>query len=262
MKRQWPLPYSGLPALMSGISMICFTGGILTGFLNAPVVMSILIVLGFVFGLLSAGRRIEVVSDSVVLEYGFTRTALKYTIKDIIDVFDINELSRGNLVRYFKYHLFIFNLVIVLPIIYLILKGVYPNPVYLPILFIPVFIGIVLQLYIVFTAKNYRKLIRRVSQVLSIVWVTIGFIVGMTYREVYGKSLFTDPSATILYFIGMVLLAASTIVLIALMCKHHVVIIESADGKSYAIGTSSAEDAKKLMKHILEVIAKNAEATT
>lgn len=266
MNRWWSLPYSGLPALLSSISLVCFTGGILLSIAYRstipPLITTALITVGFITALISVGRDVELVKDGVVLKYGFPKVVLKYVVRDIVGVFDVNELRRGNLLRYFKYHIFVFNLIIALPIVSLIINGVYPNPAYLPLLLIPVFLGVVLQVYIAFTAKSYRKLLRRITHVLSVAWVSVGFVVGLTYREVYKESLLSNPSALTLYMVGMLLLATSTIVIMALMSRRHVVIIEAANGKFYAVGTLSDADAKYLIRSILEVIAGNAETTS
>ncbi len=260
MNRWWSLPYSGLPALLSSVSLVCFTGGILLSIAYRstipPLITTALITVGFIVALISAGRDIELAKDGVVLKYGFPKVVLKYVVRDIVGVFDVNELRRGNLLRYFKYHIFVFNLIIALPITYLIIKGVYPNPAYLPLLLIPVFLGVVLQVYIAFTAKSYRKLLRRITYVLLITWVSVVFVVGLTCRE----SLLSGPSALALYLIGMLLLA--TILFMTLKSGHHIVIIEASNGKFYAVGTSSDAEAKNLIRSILEVIAENAETTS
>lgn len=261
MVEYWCLPYSRLPAILSGLSITCFAAALLFGLLDNSLLMVLLLCLGFLSGLLSTGREVEVRNGYIVLRYGFPKSIIKYVVRDIISILDVNELEKGSLVRYFKYHLFMFSLIIVLPLIYLSAKGLYPSPAYLPLIFLPVFIGVVLQLYIMFTSKSYRRMIRLMTWILAGAWSVIGFIVGVTYREVYGRSLFSDPNATILYFTSMMLLAISSIVLLALMGRHHIVIIETSDRKFYAIGTSSAQSARELIKKILEEVIGGAEAT-
>ncbi len=259
VNKWWPMPYSGLPALMSCTSILCFTSGmilVISG-LNS-LVAPIVIAFGFIAGLLSVGREAKICDHKLILGYGFPKAIIKYVVEDVVDVFDVNELSRGKLVKYFKYHLFVFSLIMSLPVIYLAVEGLYPNPVYLPLLLLPVFLGVALQLYIMFTAESYRKLLRRLIFMLGIVWSLVGFIVGATYRELYGKSLFSDPSATLLYFAGMILLAVSTITILALHGRHHVVIVESSDGRFYAIAVASPNYAKELVKLIArEVMVRN-----
>ena len=263
VNRWWPAPYSGLPALMSCASLLCLTLGMILAIsrlnsLAAPTVIAI----GFIAGLLSAGREVRIRNHKLILGYGFPKAVIKYVVEDVVDVFDVNELSRGKLVRYFKYHLFVLSLIMSLPAIYLAVEGLYPSPVYLPLLLLPVFLGVALQLYVLLTAESYRKLIGKLIFILGMVWSLVGFIVGATYRELHGKSLFSDPSATLLYFTGMLLLAVSTITMLALHSRQHVVIVESGDGKFYAIATASPDHAKELVKLIAkEVMARN-EATS
>ncbi len=262
MVEYWCLPYSRLPAVLSGASIMCFVLGTLLGLANAsPIQVLPLILLGLTLGLLSAGREVRVAEGSVILQYGFPKAVIKYVVRDVVSVLDVNELESGNLVRYFKYHLFVFSLIIALPLIYLLVKGLYPSPAYLPLIFLPVFLGVILQLYIVMTSKSYRRMIRLMTWVMAGAWSAIGFVVGMTYREIYGKSLFSDPNASVLYFTGMLLLAAMSVLLLALMGGHHVVIIEANDGKFYAIGTLNAEAARELIKTILKEVVGGAEAT-
>ncbi len=262
VNKWWPTPYSGLPALMSCASLLCFTLGMILAVsglssLAAPIVIAI----GFMAGLISVGREVRICNHKLILGYGFPKAIVRYVVEDVVDIFDVNELSRGKLVRYFKYHLFVFSLIMLLPVIYLAVEGLYPSPVYLPLLLLPVFLGVALQLYIMFTAESYRKLIRRLMFTLAIVWSLVGFIVGATYRELYGKSLFSDPSATLLYFTGMLLLAVSTITILALRSRQHVIIVESSDGRFYAIATASPNYAKELVKLIAKEVMVRNEAT-
>ncbi len=262
VNKWWPTPYSGLPALMSCTSLLCFTLGMILAIsglnsLAAPIVIAI----GFMAGLLSVGREVRIYNHKLILGYGFPKVIIRYVVEDVVDVFDVNELSRGKLVRYFKYHLFVFSLIMSLPVIYLAVEGLYPSPAYLPLLLLPAFLGIVLQLYVMLTAESYRKLVRRLIFILGMVWSLVGFIVGATYRELYGKSLFSDPSAALLYFTGMLLLAVSTITILALHERHHVVIVESGNGGFYAIATASPNYARELVKLIVREVMIRNEAT-
>ncbi len=261
MVKYWALPYSRLPAILSGASITCFTLAILMWLLNNAFYPVLLFYLGILFSLLSVGRNVEIRDNSIVLWYGYPKAVIRYVVRDVVSVFDVNELERGSLVRYFKYHLFVFSLIIVLPLMYLSAKGLYPNPAYLPLIFLPVFIGIILQLYIMLTSRSYRRMMRWMGWILASVWTTVGFVVGIVYRETYGESLFSNLNATILYFTGMLLLAISSVILLALIGRHHVIIVETADKEFYAIGTLSARDAKELIRKILEEVVKNAEAT-
>jgi len=263
VNRWWPAPYSGLPALMSCASLLCLTLGmiLLISGLNSLAALTV-IAIGFIAGLLSAGREVRVRNHKLILGYGFPKAIIRYVVDDVVDVFDVNELSRGKLIRYFKYHLFVFSLIMSLPVIYLVIKGLYPSPVYLPLLLLPVFLGVALQLYVMLTAESYRKLVRRLVFILGMVWSLVGFIVGATYREIYGKSLFSDPSATLLYFAGMLLLAVTTITVLALHERHHVVIVEGGNGGFYAIVAASPNYARELVKLIAkEVMIRNEAAS-
>lgn len=234
---------------------MCFTVGILLLVAGISDVMApIIVAIGFIMGLLSVGKDVKVSEGLFELKYGFSVAVIKYAIKNVVDVFNINSLSRGKLVKYFKYHLFIFSLIIALPIIYLVIKGFYPNLAYLPFLFLPVFLGVILQLYMSFTAESYRKLISKLTIAPSTAWDSVGFVVGATYREYYGQSLFSNITATTLYFIGTLLLAVSTIVLLSILSKHHIVIIETSNNKFYAIGTSTPSDAEELLRLILKEV--------
>lgn len=53
-------------------------------------------------GLMASGGRVVIRGDSIVVEYGFPKAVLGHAIREVVEVFDVNELSRGRLVRYFK----------------------------------------------------------------------------------------------------------------------------------------------------------------
>lgn len=248
---------------MNCLSMLCFTIGILLSAAGILDFMQLVIVVvgGFTARLLSSGRSVEVKSNYLILSYGFPKPVVRYVVRNVTDVFDANEISRGRLVKYFKYHLFVFTLIMFLPVMYVIVKGLYPSLAYIPFLLAPVLIGVVLELYIAFTAESYRRLIRRLMIVLSMVLALACFIAGVSYEEYYGATLFHDVNAMVYYLLGVVLLATAAITFLALWSRYHVVVIESCDGAFYAIGAATANDAKELIKLVLREVMSRVETT-
>ena len=262
VKDRWPLPYSGAPAVLSGLSMVCFTVGLLVSLAKVGDLSLVVIVAsGIAMGLLSTGKEVRVSRGEVVLEYGFPKPVLRYRVEDVVEVLDVSELSRGKLVKYFKYLLVPFVVIVAIPPAYLVVKGVYPHPALYPLILLPVFMGVLLQLYIMFTAETYRKMIRRFSLVFGATLAVTVFIAGLVYREAYGRSIVTDPHSLTLCLLGMLLLALATIAFATLTKRGHVVVVESSDGKFYAVGTASSEAAKEFIEEVLRKVVAGAEAT-
>jgi len=253
----WPLPYSGLPGVLVGLSMVCFTIGILAGLLNASAALA-LSILGVVLALLSVGRSVNVTSGAVVLSYGFPIAVMRYVVRDIVKVLDVKELSRGALMRYFKQPMLVSLALIAMPITYLALEAPHLDLAYLPMLLVPVFLGIVVWMHAVLTANSYRRFVIEVVAILGLVWISIGLLTAISGWGALSSSM----SMAMRFFISVALLAVVIVLYATLGVKRHVVIVESSDGKFYAICTSSAEDAKTLIKRILGVMARNAEATS
>ncbi len=254
MGRCWPLPYSGLPAILAGLSMMCFTIGIIATLLNIITILAPLLALGLVLTLLSVGRSVDVTSDGVVLSYGFPVVVMRYVVRDVVKVFDVKELDRGALVRYFKQPLLVSLALIAVPLTYLAIEAPHLDPAHLPMLLVPTFLGIVIQVHTVLTANSYRRFVIGTMVILGLVWVSMGLAIAITGWGALSSSLSTSAR----FFISVALLTLAIALYATLGGKRHVVIVESSDGKFYAVGTPSAEDAKRLVKRILEVMARNA----
>ncbi len=253
----WPLSYSGLPALLSSLALVLITSSLLAVIMRAELYFLALFSVGIVMNLVACGKRVIIRDDCVVLEYGFPKPILKYAVRDIVEVFDINELSRGRLVKYFKVLLVPFTLVMILPVAYVVTRGVYPNPAYVPLIVIPVAIGVFLLLYMMFTAPSYGKFLRRAAAVTATVSTSVmAFMIGYFYRDVYGRSIFSNPSDAAVGIAGtlMLVLLAAAIALFA--GRNHVVILVDAVGRYYAVGTAGAEAAREFMSAVLKVMRK------
>ena len=96
VKDRWPLPYSGAPAVLSGLSMVCFTAGLLISLAKVGDLSLVIVASGIAMGLLSTGKEVRVSRGEVVLEYGFPKPVLRYRVEDVVEVLDVSELSRGS----------------------------------------------------------------------------------------------------------------------------------------------------------------------
>ncbi len=257
----WPLSYSGLPAVLSALSVTMFVLAMFLGTVgDSPALMTVALFVGICLGLASAGRRVRIGSNGLILEYGFPVPWIRVRVRDVIEAVDVNALKRGRLVRYFKIHLYYASLVVAIPVAYVVLRGLVPNPAYIPLIALPAIMGVLVLLYFMFTGTSYRSFMRRAGIVVGSSIGVFAFVVGVLYRDVYGRSILSDPHAAILAMASLIMLAVAAAAITTLASRHHVVIIEDAEGRHYAIGTRSAEAASRLIKEVLKVVG-DAEAS-
>ncbi len=248
----WPLPYTGLPALLNSLSIIVFAMLIA---MSVTLKYDLLFILAFLVGislsLASLGRKVVVDDDTIILEYGFPKPLLKYRITGIVEVFDINELSKGKLVKYFKSLLTPFITIMVLPVIYVIVRGIYPSPTYITLMTVPIAMGVSLLLYFMFTAPSYRKFLRCAFTVTAIVYISLlALIIGYYYGNIY------DRIDLLVALIGASLIVLC-IALPFLARQNHIIIIIDEYGRYYAVGTHGEEAAKTFIRTIIKTIQKN-----
>jgi len=257
----WALPYTGIPALLSNISIISFAVGVLFALLGSTIQFFFFPILGFLTAFLSLGNGVEIKDNTIILKYGFPTALFKIKVSDIVGVFNVNELKKGKLVKYFKTQLTPFILIIILPPAYTIAKGRPVNPVYIPWIILPSVIGMFLMLYFMFTAETYRKLLRRISQTICTSLGLLAFIISIVYCNVYGISIFSDPHVVILALIGIVLLGLSSAVLVLLVGKRPIIVLEDSMGRFYAVGAVNKETAEHFIKLVLKEVMGNVETT-
>lgn len=252
----WPLPYSGVPALLSGTSLTLLTTSLIVTIANTPDPLSLtLLALGILTGLLSCGRCVRVVDGAVVLEYGFPKPVIKLVIKDVTEVFDISELSWGRLGRYFKVTALPFILIMALPIAYVVVKGTYPNPAYLTVMALPLVTGMLLVSFFTLTSPTYRKFIKRAATITSVSTVSaVAFMIGYLYRETYGTSILQNLTHASVAIAGAVLIALLLAVATVMSSRNHVVVIRDSRGRYYALGTRGPEVAREVIREVLNVM--------
>jgi len=250
-----PLPYSGLPAILNNIALILFTFALIAAVSHVETCFLVLFPTGIAINLMAIGKRVIIRNGCVVLEYGFPKPVLRYVVKDIVEIFDINELSRGRLVKYFKTLLVPFILVMILPLMYVMVKGIYPYPVYLPLMVIPVIMGVFLLMYLMFTAASYRRFLVKASIATAVVSAyLVSIVAGFLYRDVYGRSIFSNLAAVAVWLVSVLLLVALAIAIAFFAGKNHVVILVDARGRYYAVGMANAEVAREFVNTVLNVM--------
>jgi len=254
--RVWPLPYSGIPAALSGASMVLMVFALIAAITSSGSWLFLATFLcGVALNLVGCGRRVVLRGDSIVLEYGFPKTFIKVVVRDVVEVFDISELSRGRLARYFKISLLPFTLVMVLPLAYVVVKGSYPNPAYLSVMVLPVAVGVLLTTFFIFTSPSYRKFLRRAAAVTAVTSVSVmSFMIGYLYRDVYGTSIFQRPAEAAVAMAGAVLLALFAALIAVMAGRNHVVVIVDSKGRHYAIGTRGPEVAREVISEVLKLM--------
>ena len=258
----WPLPYSSLPAILNSLALILFTFALIAAVSHVETYFLVLFPTGIAMGLMATGKRVIIRNGCVVLEYGFPKPVLKYVVKDVTEIFDINELSRGRLVKYFKALLVPFVLVMILPLMYVVVRGTYPYPAYLPLMVIPVIMGVLLLMYLMFTASSYRRFLMKASIATAVVSAyLVSIAVGFLYRDVYGKSIFSNLAAVAVWLVSVLLLAALAMAIAFFAGKNHVVILVDARGRYYAVGTAGAEVAREFMSTVLNVMKESHEGS-
>ena len=90
----WPLPYTGLPALLNSLSIIMFAMLVVV---SMTLRYDLLFILSFLvavsLSLASLGRRVVVDDGVIILEYGYPKPLLKYrfSLDEIRQAFEAVE---------------------------------------------------------------------------------------------------------------------------------------------------------------------------
>jgi len=258
----WPLPYSGLPAILNSVAFVLLTFALIAVVSHSETYFLVLFLTGIAMNLVATGNRVVIRNGCVVLEYGFPKPVIRYAVRDVTEIFDINELSRGRLVKYFKALLVPFILVMILPLMYVVVRGAYPNPAYLPLMVIPVIMGVLLLMYLMFTASSYRRFLVKASIATAVVSAyVVSIAVGFLYRDVYGRSIFSNLADVAVWLVSVLLFAALAMAIAFFAGKNHVVILVDARGRYYAVGTAGAEVAREFMGMVLNVMKESREGS-
>ncbi|NPA99059.1 MAG: hypothetical protein GXO43_06735 [Crenarchaeota archaeon] len=253
--RIWPLPYSGLPAILNSVAFVLLTFALIAIVSHSETYFLVFFLTGIAMNLVASGKRVVIRNEYIMLEYGFPKPVLRYVVRDVVEIFDINELSRGRLVKYFKALLLSFILVMILPLAYVVVKGAYPNPAYLPLMVIPVIMGVLLLMYLIFTASSYRRFLVKASIATAVVSAyVVSIAVGFLYRDFYGRSVFSDPTAVAVWLVSVLLFAVLAIAITFFAGRNHIVILVDTRGRYYAVGTASTEIAREFMSMVFNVM--------
>ncbi len=248
--RYWPLPYSGLPAILYGLSEIFSVLIVsLLWMKKLPAsLFGILLAAMFVSSLLSCGRYVEIRQGHVVLAYGFPIAVIKYIINDVVSIFDINELDRSMLLKYFKIIIFTPIIMLSFPILYLACNNWTMSVNDIPVLLVFVLLGILATLHIFFSGREYRKLTKVIFTVLG----STVFIVILVPMFIYLP--YVTYQVAVLYMLILCSLAILITFIAMFYEKRHIVIIKTSSGKFYAIGTATSDDAVLLIKKVVEEV--------
>lgn len=248
-RRYWPMPYSGLPGVLNSVGLVMVSFGLVAPFLGDWALAIPLT--GIVLLLLSIGREVRVSNDALVLCYGFPVVFYRQVVKDVVEVTDLKKLSRGRLAKYFKLPVAVFLVVALLPLAYLMARGLRVPLVYLVYLLIPVVVCVLLIAYFVLTSTGYLKLLKRVLSFVGTTVCVMSFFVGATYRSVHGHSILEDPHAVAMWIIGVLLLAFFLIAFSIYTGKRSVIVIEDSRGRHYAVVAVDDESAREFMRVVV-----------
>lgn len=254
-EKYWPASYSGLPLLFmsAGIGMMLVSLLMnVSGYaieLTLPTTM-----IGIVLVLISTGKSVKICSNGIKLEYGFPFTIIKYNIDDIVEIADITMLEKGQLIRYFKPFAIIFTLYTAFPIAYITVKEKIVLPIAIPYILIPLFIGIMLSIYFVSTASNFRQYVRKLGYVLATIYIIAAIETGYWFREIYGKSISQEPVLLIFTFIGFTLSWVALFTILYFASKRHVILIRDVTGRTFAIIARDSVSARELIGRIAKEV--------
>ncbi len=249
--RYWPLPYSGIPAILhvSSETLCVLIVAITWCMKRLPVsLFGALLAAMFVLSLLSCGRYVEIRQRCVELAYGFPIPVIKYVINDIVSIFDINELDRSMLLRYFKIMIFTPIIMLSFPILYLACNNWTMTMSDIPVLLVFVLLGILATLHIFFSGREYRKLTK-------IIFTLLGFTVfAVILVSMFIYLPYVTYQVTVLYILILCSLAIFITFIAMFYERRHVVIIKTSSGKFYAIGAATSNDAMLLIRRIVEEV--------
>jgi len=250
VKNVWPAPYTGIPAVLSSSSLVMFVLAFLIIHYGRGVYDTLgftLFFTGIAFGLLSAGKEVELKDDRLVLKYGFPQAVINITVREVVEVADLSSLKRGKLFKYFKSQLVAPLLIMLLPILYL---PPLTKPLMALLLLVPVVIGFSLLTYFMMTFSDYRRF-------LNYAIVTLMAMLALIFLEIamINPQIVSSKDALVMLVLGYVLLIAGFIVFISFAIRRHIILIESTQGH-YAVTAASKADAEEFMKTLLKHMVK------
>ncbi len=250
VKNVWPAPYTGIPAVLSSSSLVMFVLAFLIIYYGRGVYDTLgftLFFTGIAFGLLSAGKEVELKDDRLVLKYGFPQAVINITVREVVEVADLSSLKRGKLFKYFKSQLVAPLLIMLLPILYL---PPLTKPLMALLLLVPVVIGFSLLTYFMMTFSDYRRF-------LNYAIVTLMAMLALIFLEIamINPQIVSSKDALVMLVLGYVLLIAGFIVFISFAIRRHIILIESTQGH-YAVTAASKADAEEFMKTLLKRMVK------
>ncbi|WP_456399014.1 hypothetical protein [Palaeococcus sp. (in: euryarchaeotes)] len=238
----YPAPYSGLPGILNSLGMILM---VVAMFFNVSENLKLGFVtfwIAWVLLLVSIGKEVEVKNGKLILKYGFPKPLIKVEISEIREITNITKLKRGKIARYFRQALVVPILVLILPYIYIFVKGTMIPLRYVVFLLIPAFVGIMLLLYFTMTLSNYREFLRKATIIVAVVLALLLLMILRIFKPV-GEAL-------LIFVMSYLLLVVSFVIFMSIGIKRNVVLIEGDRG-CYALFCFG--DYNELIRELLKV---------
>ncbi len=222
LENVYPASYSGFPGILNSLGMVLIVVAMFFNVSGNPKLGFATFWVAWVLLIVSIGKGVEVKNGKLILKYGFPKPLIKIEISEIREIADITKLKRGRIARYFRQALLVPVLILILPYIYIFMKGTTIPLKYVVFLLIPAFVGIMLILYFTMTLSNYREFLRKATIIVAIVLAVLLLMILVIFKPI-GKAL---PLLVMSYL----LLVISFVIFMSISLKRNVILIESNRG--------------------------------
>lgn len=255
--RWWPLPYSGLPALLSMTGVILLIASLSVSLFTPNMLSLPLFFIGIVLLLASTGREVVVGDGVVKLYYGFPLKVLRIDVSGIVEVASISDLSSGKIINYFKIIAIPWTIVAFTPTIWLIILILYKTTISTTTLLVLAFstialtyIGLLVLIHLITTHRDLHRILRIASIYLAAILTIVNFSIAIIYNQTRHSLLTANKPLVAFIIAGELALSIAYYLLLRIVAKRRIIIVKDSKGKYYAIGACNEEACRKLINLI------------
>ncbi len=261
MQRYWPLPYSGVPGILSilGLITLIFTLIIASCDWCSEFLFLGLFFLGYACIFASIGRKVVIGDGEVVLEYGFPVTVYRVVLNDVVEACNFWEIEGGRIINYFRLAALQFLLIMVFPFTYIwvrlytsgmaslgqILATILP-------LILALTTCLLLAVQVLVSSRNRRRALRIIGYIVVSSIIIANMVIAILYNQLYGEPITSNTSALLLLVSGETAFLIVFAVVVMVFYKTQIVVVRDSLKGYYAIGCWDREDAIRLVEEIVE----------
>lgn len=189
-----------------------------------------------------------------MLVHGYPISTFKYTIRNVVEISALDNLSKGKIFKYFKIHLISSTAILLLLVLYIVLVAPSIPIEYLTFLPTPVVVGLILTVRCMLNYSNYVKFIKRMGSILGSVFTIVYFGIASIYNRVFGRPITSDLRTVVFLMAGVLLTCTFYAITLYFSVRRRVIVIEDDTGRHYAIVAADEKTARELVNIIAKEV--------